>query len=57
MTSKKINAMILQIITKLEFRDMNKWVIAYPNIYIYIYIFFFFKTSINGGRKFESWIF
>ena len=55
MTSKKINAMILQIITKLEFRDMNKWVIAYPNIYIYIYIYF--KTSIIGGRKFESWIF
>ena len=44
MTSKKINAMILQIITKLEFRDMNKWVIAYTN-------FFFFKTSIIGGRE------
>ena len=45
MTSKKINAMILQIITKLEFRDMNKWVIAYT------IFFFFFKTSIIGGRE------
>ena len=51
-TSKKINVRILQMITKLEFRDTNKWVIVYTKFFFFL-LNFFLDTSIIGEEKFE----
>ena len=43
---------ILQMITKLEFRDTNKWVIVYTKFFFFL-LNFFLDTSIIGEEKFE----
>ena len=40
------------MITKLEFRDTNKWVIVYTQFFFYL-LNFFLDTSIIGEEKFE----